>query len=385
MLHLAMFAESYVGLAHLYNPFFGQELPMPLTYFNLLGRSGLKVSPLCLGTMTFGTEWGWGSAEDTARQIFNAYLDAGGNFIDTANGYTGGTSETLLGKFIRERGERDKIVLATKFTFALGQGNPNAGGNGRKNIYASLEGSLRRLQTDYVDLYWMHNWDTFTPVEEVMATLDALVREGKVRYVGMSNSPAWYVARAQSLAEFHGWSKICAWQLEYSLLERHIEREHIPAALEFGLGITPWSPLASGLLSGKYQREKNSARPAGEGRLSVTKEKGNPAFLKLFTDRNWKIIDALHEVAREVGKPPAQVALNWVTNRTGVSSTIIGASKMNQLNDNLASLDFELTQEARKKLDDVSVPEEQYPYLFFGDKMQGGVTGQTQVRRTKGL
>ncbi|ABF43756.1 aldo/keto reductase [Candidatus Koribacter versatilis Ellin345] len=358
---------------------------MSLAYYNVLGRSGLKVSPLCLGTMTFGTEWGWGSAEDTARQIFNAYLDAGGNFIDTANGYTGGTSETLIGKFIKDRGDRDRIVLATKFAFAMGEGDPNGGGNGRKNIYAAVEASLRRLQTDYLDLYWVHNWDRFTPVEEVMATLTGLVREGKVRYIGMSNSPAWYVARAQSLAEFHGLEKFCAWQLEYSLLERNIEREHIPAALEFGMGIMPWSPIAGGMLSGKYKREKGSARPAGEGRLSVESASGNPAFNKLFTERNWKIIDALHEVAKEVGKPPAQVALNWVTNRTGVSSTIIGASKLQQFHDSLAALDFELPESARKKLDEVSAPEEQYPYLFFGETMQAGVTGKTEVRRTKGL
>ncbi len=358
---------------------------MSLNYYNLLGRSGLKVSPLCLGTMTFGTEWGWGSAEDTAKLMFNAYLDAGGNFIDTANGYTGGTSETFLGKFIRERGERDRIVLATKFTFAMGKGDPNAGGNGRKNIYSSLEGSLRRLQTDYIDLFWMHNWDALTPVDEVMSSLDDLVRAGKVRYIGISNSPAWYLARAQSLAEFKHYEKFCAWQLEYSLLERNIEREHIPAALEFGLGITPWSPLASGLLSGKYKREQGSARPAGDGRLTVTKESGNPAFFKLFTERNWKIIDALNEVSKEIGKPPAQIALNWVTHRLGVSSTIIGASKMQQLEDNLAALDFELPEAARKKLDEVSRPETQYPYLFFGPEMQAGVTGGTQVRKTPDL
>jgi aryl-alcohol dehydrogenase-like predicted oxidoreductase len=358
---------------------------MPLNYYNVLGRSGLKVSPLCLGTMTFGTEWGWGSAEDTAKQMFNAYLDAGGNFIDTANGYTAGTSEAFLGKFMRERGDRDSIVLATKFTFSRGKADPNSGGNGRKSIYRALDGSLQRLQTDYIDLYWMHNWDTLTPVDEVMSTLDDLVRSGKVRYIGISNSPAWYLARGQSLAEFKHYEKFCAWQLEYSLLERNIEREHIPAALEFGLGITPWSPLASGLLSGKYQREKNSARPAGDGRLTVTKESGNPAFLKLFTERNWKIIDALNEVAQQVGKPAAQIALNWVTHRKGVSSTIIGASKMQQLEDNLAALDFELPDDARKKLDEVSQPETLYPYLFFGPEMQKGVTGQNELRKTKGF
>ena len=180
------------------------DAPPRLDDYVLLGRSGLRVSRLCLGTMTFGTEWGWGSAESAAREMFDRYLDAGGNFIDTADGYTGGTSETLVGKFIRDRGNRDRVVLATKFTFAAEQGNPNAGGNGRKNIHRALEGSLRRLQTDYVDLYWLHAWDGLTPMEEVLSTLDALVRAGKVRAVGFSDVPAWYLARAQTIAEFRG-------------------------------------------------------------------------------------------------------------------------------------------------------------------------------------
>jgi aryl-alcohol dehydrogenase-like predicted oxidoreductase len=199
-----------------------------------LGRSGLRVSPLTLGTMTFGTEWGWGTEENISRDVFNRYIDAGGNFIDTADLYTAGTSEKMVGKFISERGLRDRVVLATKFTFNSEPGNPNAGGNGRKNIYRALEGSLNRLQTDYIDLYWLHAWDTLTPVEEVISTLNDLVRQGKIRHYGFSDTPAWYVARAQTLAELQGKERLIALQLEYSLVERNIEREHIPVAQELG-------------------------------------------------------------------------------------------------------------------------------------------------------
>ena len=281
--------------------------PSPrLDDYVLLSRSGLRVSRLCLGTMTFGTEWGWGSAE-SAREMFDRYLDAGGNFVDTADGYTGGSSESLVGKFIRDRGNRDRVVLATKFTFASEPGNPNSGGNGRKNIHRALEGSLRRLQTDYVDLYWLHAWDGLTPVDEVLSTLDGLVRAGKVRAIGFSDVPAWYLARAQTIAEFRGWEPLCALQLEYSLVERNIEREHVPAALALGVGICPWSPLASGMLSGKYRRDQALE---GQGRLGEIQKSGNPGFLKLFTDRNWQIVDVLVSVAKEMGRPPAQVALN---------------------------------------------------------------------------
>lgn len=346
----------------------------------LLGRSGLRVSRLSLGTMTFGTEWGWGNAEDASRQIFNQYLDSGHNFIDTADGYTNGTSETLIGKFLKERGGRERVVLATKFGFAREQGDPNTGGNGRKNIYNAVHTSLHRLQTDYIDLYWLHNWDSFTPAQEVMSTLDDLVRSGKVRYVGFSNSPAWYLGQAQSIAEFRGYAPIIALQLEYSLVKREIEREHVPAALEFGMGITPWSPLASGLLTGRYQGEKGIS---GEGRLEAVKE--HPAFSGLFTERNWKIAAELSKVAKEIGHSPAQVALNWVTNRPGVSSTIIGATKLNQLQDNLAALDFSIPQELNARLDEISSIETPYPYYFFtGQQFKEMVSGGTHLRRTPG-
>ena len=339
-----------------------------------LGRSGLRVSPLCLGTMTFGTEWGWGAEEKTSREVFDRYIDAGGNFIDTADLYTGGHSEELLGKFISERGVRDRVVLATKFTFNGDAGNPNAGGNGRKNIYRALDGSLRRLQADYIDLYWLHAWDTVTPVEEVISTLNDLVRAGKIRHYGFSDTPAWYVARAQTLAEKEGKERLVALQLEYSLVERNIEREHIPAAQELGLGITPWSPLAGGFLSGKYRRNENTG--VGEGRLEIIKD--NPAFNQ-FNDRNWGILDELVTVANQISKSPAQVALNWVATQPGITSTIIGATKMAQLEDNLKSIEFEIPAELRKRLDDLGALEPAHPYKIFNPEMQGMISGGTRV------
>jgi aryl-alcohol dehydrogenase-like predicted oxidoreductase len=340
-----------------------------------LGRSGLRVSPLCLGTMTFGTEWGWGAEEKTAREVFDRYLEAGGNFIDTADLYTEGHSEELLGQFISERGERDRIVLATKFTFNGEPGNPNAGGNGRKNIYRALEGSLRRLRTDFIDLYWLHAWDTITPVEEVISTLNDLVRAGKIRHYGFSDTPAWYVARAQTLAEQEGKEHLIALQLEYSLVERSIEREHIPAAQELGLGITPWSPLAGGFLSGKYRRQGGTE--VGEGRLATVKD--NPAFNQ-FNERNWRILDELLAVANEIGKPPAQVALNWVATQPGITSTIIGATKTAQVADNLQSIEFDIPAELRKRLDDLGAPELANPYKLFNPEMQGMVSGGMKVQ-----
>lgn len=342
-----------------------------------LGRSGLKVSPLCLGTMTFGTEWGWGNEEKDSRAIFDRYLERGGNFLDTADGYTAGHSEELVGKFVSEGKVRDNVVIATKFTFNGQPGNPNAGGNGRKNIYRALEGSLRRLKTDYIDLYWLHAWDTVTPVEEVISTFNDLVREGKIRHYGFSDTPAWYVARAQTLAEKEGKERLIALQLEYSLVERNIEREHVPVAQELGIAICPWSPLASGLLSGKYKREGSSG--TGDGRLEKTKSQPNPVFQK-FSDRNWQIVERLVQVAKQIGKPPARVALNWVATQPGITSTIIGATKISQLDDNLASLDFSIPADLRKRLDEVSALELTHPYLFFSDAVQSMISGGTTVR-----
>lgn len=347
-----------------------------LASYALLGKSGLRVSPLCLGTMTFGTEWGWGSPADTARQILDRYLDAGGNFIDTADMYTGGKSEEMLGQFLK--GRRDHVVLATKFHFNAFPGDPNAGGNGRKHMMDAVEASLKRLQTDYIDLYWLHAWDAITPVEEVMSGLDSLVRAGKIRYIGLSDTPAWYLARAQTLAEWRGWEKVCALQLEYSLVERHIEREHVPAALELGMGICPWSPLASGLLTGKYRKGADGGTVQGDGRLIAVQNSGNPVFEK-FTPRNWKIVDELLAVAKELGRSPAQVALNWITKRRAISSTIIGATKPAQLDDNLHALEFDIPADFSKRLEEVGRPKSIFPYMFFEPTMRGISTGGTTI------
>jgi len=322
---------------------------MKLSDVRALGRSGLLVSPLTLGTMTFGTAR-WGSPEDISKAVFDAYVDEGGNSIDTADVYAGGRSEEMVGRFIAERKLRDKMVLATKFGFNGEAGNPHAGGNGRKNIYRALEGSLRRLGTDYIDLYWLHVWDMVTPVDEVLQSLGDLVRAGKIRYFGLSDMPAWYAAKAATLAGAHGSPGPIAMQLQFSLVERGIEQEHVAAARECGMGIMPWSPLAGGYLTGKYTpEEKESAR---QGRLGGS----NPfqgEFTK-FTDQNWRILATLRDVAAQVDRPLAQVALAWISAKPGITSIILGASKVEQLRDNLASLDVQLTSDHLRALDEIS-------------------------------
>jgi aryl-alcohol dehydrogenase-like predicted oxidoreductase len=351
---------------------------MKLNEYVTLGRSGLRVSPLCLGTMTFGTAWGWGNEEEAALGIFNRYLEKGGNFVDTADGYTNGQSEELVGKFIKDAKARDQVVLATKFTFNAQPGNPNAGGNSRKNMYRAIEGSLRRLQTDYIDLYWMHAWDMMTPAEEVLASFDALVQSGKVRYIGLSDVPAWYVARAQTLAEQQGRERIAALQLEYSLVERNIEREHIPAAQELGIAVCPWSPLAGGLLSGKYKRGAQTGPT--EARLEIQKAAGTTIFER-YTDKNWRVLDVLLEVSKEIGRPPAEVALNWVATQPGVTSTIIGATKLAQLDSNLSSLDFTIPAELRARLDKAGeLDPTAQPYAFFTPTLQARIKGNAAIR-----
>jgi aryl-alcohol dehydrogenase-like predicted oxidoreductase len=353
---------------------------MSVNQYYSLGRSGLRVSRLALGAMTFGTDWGWGSDEQAARAVFDRYIAAGGNFIDTADVYTNGSSERWVGKFIRQGNLRDRIVLTTKFTFSdsfgAGAPDPNTGGNHRKNILRAVEGSLKRLGTDYIDLYLMHTWDRITPVEEVMRTFDDLVRAGKVRYVGFSDVPAWYAARGQTIAELRGWEPLATLQLEYSLVERNIEREFSTLAQQLGMGIMVWSPLGSGFLSGKYRPGRDGA--AGAGRLQTLKDSTNPAFMK-FTQRNWAIVAALEEVANAVGHSMAQVALNWAANRPGIASLIVGATKLEQLEDNLHALDFTLPKELVAKLDQVSAPERQFPYFFFENEMQGMIYGGAAV------
>lgn len=346
---------------------------MQLSSYTTLGRTGLRVSPLCLGTMTFGMEWGWGADERACQQVFDQFVGAGGNFIDTADTYTNGHSEELVGKFTAAGSLRDQLVVATKFSFNSGRGNPNAGGNGRKNIYRALEASLRRLNMEYVDLYYLHIWDLVTPVEEVLSTLTDLVREGKIRYYGLSDSPAWYISRMQTLAEKEGKERVATLQNEYSLLERTIEREHIPAAQELGIGLCSWGPLSGGLLSGKYSRDGDSGK--GAGRLTAPNQVWNR-----FTEQNWRFLDVLLVVAAEIGKPPAQVALNWVATQPGVTSTIIGVTSPEQLDDNLAALKFEIPAVLRVRLDEASALPAVHPYRMYQPIIQKRVSGETDIR-----
>ncbi len=330
---------------------------MSLSEYRTLGRSGLVVSPLALGTMTFGPG-AWGADEATSRAIFDAYRNAGGNFIDTADIYAGGESERLLGRFIADADARDEIVLATKFGFnasasplagaQAGRGNPNAGGAGAKNIHRALDASLRRLRTDYIDLYWMHVWDGVTPVEEIVQTLGDLVRAGKIRYYGLSDMPAWLAMKAATLAAERRVPPPIGLQLEYSLVARDVEAEHFPAAREGGMAVMPWSPLAGGFLSGKYRREDTS----GTGRLSGA----NPFGDSKFTDRNWDILDTLKAVASELGRSPAEVAIAWTLHRSGVTSALVGASTVSQLETNIAAASLRLEPELLVRLDAASAP-----------------------------
>lgn len=349
--------------------------------YDVLGRSGLRVSPFCLGTMTFGTssKWesgAWGTDEDSARKIFDYYVDAGGNFVDTAVNYMQGQSEALVGRFMRERRLRDKIVIGTKFTASTDAANPNAYGNGAKNIRGAIEASLRRLGTDYIDLYWMHFWDTVTPVEDVVDTLDNLVKSGKILHYGYSNVPAWYLARAHTLAELRGKARPVALQLEYSLVSRHIEREHIPAAQELGMGLCTWSPLASGFLSGKY---RNIGEGAGAPAGRLDQMAGSPLFDR-DKERNWRILETLREVAEELGTPPAQVALSWLASRPGVTSVVLGATRPEQLAENLEAMSLVLPGQLRARLDSASEIEVVSPYEFFSDPFKSMLRGEVEVR-----
>lgn len=343
---------------------------MTLTAYRTLGRSGLIVSPLSLGTMTFGNKT-WGSPDDMSQLIFNQYIDAGGNFIDTADVYSDGRSEELVGQYIADRKVRDQVVLATKFGFNTQRGNPHAGGNGRKHIYQALEGSLRRLKTDYVDLYWLHVWDMVTPVEEVLQTLGDLVRAGKIRYFGFSDMPAWYTTKAATLAAVHHAPGPIAMQMEYSLVERMVEQEHLPAGRECGLSLTPWSPLAAGFLAGKYER--TDAGASGQGRLSGP----NPFGTSKFTPRNWQILEVLRSIAGEIDQPLASVALAWLLAQPGVTAPIIGARQLEQLQTNLSALTILFTADQYTALQEVSMPN-----LFFTEGLKQMIFGGETVQGT---
>jgi aryl-alcohol dehydrogenase-like predicted oxidoreductase len=345
--------------------------------FRTLGQTGLKVSPLCLGAMTFG----WGADEETSRRLFDTYRASGGNFIDTADMYAGGTSEEWLGKIIETTNCRHEIVLATKFSFNTQAGNPNAGGNGRKNILRGIEASLRRLRTDFIDLYIVHVWDRVTPVEEVASTLNDLVRAGKIRHIGLSDVPAWWAARFATISELRGWERPASLQLEYSLISRNLEREHLPLAQALGISITPWSPLGSGFLTGKFRRQ--DGKIMGAGRVVDLKDSGNPVLEKFAKrEQNWAILETLLRVADGLGKTPTEVALAWVMARPCVTSTLVGATKVEQLEKNLVAASVKLPEEATRELDAISALEPNELDDFFGEVMQGMVHGGTQVSRS---
>lgn len=326
--------------------------------YKLLGNSGLRVSELCLGTMTFGEDWGWGGSYEESRKMFDAFAAAGGNFLDTANLYTNGTSEKYVGEFVA--GDRHQWVIATKYSLNTGNGEINAGGNHRKNMVQAVEASLQRLKVEYIDLLWLHAWDFTTPVEEVMRSFDDLVRMGKVLYIGVSDTPAWIISQANTLANLRGWTPFIGLQIEYSLKERTPERDLLPMAQALGIGVTAWSPLGAGVLTGKYNR------PAEEtdepGRLS------NPNASQI-SDRDLEIAAEVTKIATEIDKAPSQVALNWIRQQPGGIIPIIGSRKLKQFEENLACLEFELNAEQMQRLNDVSAIQLGFPHDFLKSPM----------------
>lgn len=337
--------------------------------YKLLGRSGLKVSELCLGTMGFGTEGGWGAEKDTSFAIMDAFANAGGNFIDTANVYKLGTSEKIIGEYLGNH-DRDYFVLATKYTLKDNTTNPNASGNNRKNMMRSVEESLKRLKTDFIDVLYLHIWDNITPIDEVLRGLDDLIRQGKVTYAAISDTPAWVVSKGNTLAGLMGWSQFIALQVEYSLLARTAERELIPMAKHYGMTVTPWAPLAGGALTGKYLRGE-------QGRVKPESNRRN--------DRAKTITEAVVDIAAELGVSESTVALQWMMDRDFSCIPIVGATKIDQLNDNLKAIDTKLAPEHFKKLNEVSAIELGFPGDFFNEdavKMNsfGGFYDRVQKR-----
>jgi aryl-alcohol dehydrogenase-like predicted oxidoreductase len=319
--------------------------------YKLLGRSGLKVSELCLGAMGFGTEGGWGAEKEASFAIMDAFANAGGNFIDTANVYKLGTSEKIIGEYLGNH-DRDYFVLATKYTLKDNTTNPNASGNNRKNMMRSVEEGLKRLKTDFIDVLYLHIWDNITPIDEVLRGLDDLIKQGKVTYAAISDTPAWVVSKGNTLAELMGWSQFIALQVEYSLLARTAERELIPMAKHYGMTVTPWAPLAGGALTGKYLRGE-------QGRVKAESNRRN--------NRAQTITEAVVDIAAELGVSESHVALQWMMDRDFSCIPIVGATKIDQLNDNLKAIDTKLTPEHFKKLNEVSAIELGFPGDFFNE------------------
>lgn len=358
---------------------------MNLKSFRPLGTSGLLVSPLALGTMTFGTPR-WGMDGDTSRAVFDRYVELGGNFIDTANVYSGGASEEMVGRFIADAGLREQMVVATKSGFSTGKGF-HQGGNGARHIHAAVDASLKRMKTDFIDLYWVHIWDGITPATEVLQTMSGLIQSGKIRYWGLSNSPAWFAAQLATLAQVHGVPAPIGLQYFYSLVERGAEDEHVPLARAFGMGLVPWSPLAYGLLTGKYDRAMVEAGPTRNGGVPNAGEDGqgsradddkrldgdNPFGDTLFTERNWRIVDEVKRVAADIGDTAARVALAWVVGRQGVASTLMGVSRPEQVTDNVSALNLQLSEQHLATLDAVSAGGSKFLYGLFKPQVRNQI------------
>jgi len=321
--------------------------------YRTLGRSGLRVADVFLGTMTFGSQWGWGAPIEECRRLLDAYTEAGGNVIDTANNYTDGNSERIVGELLGA--DRDQYVLSTKYTLSTDRGDANASGNHRKSLTRSLEQSLTRLKTDRIDLFWVHIWDPRTPIEETMRALDDAVRAGKVLYVGISDAPAWVVSRANTLADLRGWSPFVGLQIPYSLVQREVERDLLPMADALGLSVAAWSPLAGGILSGKFSRATGGAGQAGDTRVDAGK----------ISERDLGIAREVDAVADELGVSSSQVALAWTRARRPSVHPIIGARKLDQLMDNLAAVDLALPDRALERLDEASAIELGFPHDFI--------------------
>ncbi|WP_454796544.1 aldo/keto reductase [Novosphingobium lindaniclasticum] len=357
-------------------------MPTQLDHYRLLGRSGLRVSPLCLGTMTFGAGSGesgtgsWGSTDEDAARMLDIYVERGGNFLDTADFYGGmGGSETLLGRLMGAR--RERLVVATKYSLTTSPGDPNASGNSRRNMVRSVEASLSRMKTGWIDLLYLHMWDFRTPVDEVLRAFDDLVRSGKVLYIGLSDTPAWQASRMQAIAELRGWSQFCALQIQHSLIERTVERELVPMAREMGMGLCPWSPLGGGVLTGKYTAS-DLAPPQGEN--LVTRKAINAATGRL-SDRNLAIARTVQEVAEEIGATPAQVALAWLLANPDVDAPVLGARTPAQLEDNLGALTLDLGEEQLARLDAASRVPKVFPMDVLSGPAEAMMNGGVTVER----
>ena len=351
-----------------------------LDNYRLLGNSGLRVSPLCLGTMTFGEEWGWGADFETSEKIFNTYADRGGNFIDSANIYTDGSSEEYLGRLLE--GKRDSFVLATKYSLNTDPKNPNAGGNHRRSMITAVEDSLKRLNTDYIDLYWLHAWDYRNSIEEVLRALDDLVRQGKILHIGLSDTPSWIVSEGQAIAKMRGWTPISAIQIHYNLVERTSEADMIPMANYHGITPLAWSPLAGGVLAGKYSKEdlqEDQDDGNGSGRKQMSQSMGQ------LTEHSIEIAEVVKEIAQEIGRSPSQVALNWLVQQPGGTIPIVGARKLSHVEDNLQAVDFTLTAEHLERLNQVSSFNLPFPHNFLTPQLIDSVVdGETEIE-TVGL